>query len=181
MEFKNSLRKKILTKRKKFFIHKFHTENELILENINIVINSLNNNVLGLYLALSGEPNLDKIAMLYNGHSIALPKVAGGLMQFVHYKIGDKLEKTENGFWQPISNIELNPNIIIVPGLAYSIKGYRLGFGRGYYDKYLASKKNLSSIKIGVCFDEFLLEYIPNEKHDIKFDYIITDKMILKL
>lgn len=205
MKTKNQLRKKILIERQHFDIYKYHVENELIIENVKIVLDSLHNDFnaennkiiklkahdievlnpncgLGNYLPLKGEPDLTKI-MIHSNWTIALPKIDGSQIKFVYYKIGDKLENTEKKIQQPISDVELTPGVIIAPGLAYSLKGYRLGFGGGHYDRYLAKKNNLSKpiIKIGVCFNEFLLEYLPQEKHDIKFDYIITDKIILKL
>ena len=70
---------------------------------------------------------------------------------------------------------ELKPDIVIIPSLAYSLHGNRLGFGMGYYDKYF-NKIDVNSkiIKLGVCFHEYLYEYLPTEDHDIKMDYIIT-------
>jgi 5-formyltetrahydrofolate cyclo-ligase len=53
-----------------------------------------------------------------------------------------------------------------------------LGFGVGYYDKYFTKIQN-SIVKIGVCFHEYLYEYLPQEDHDCKMDYIITDKNII--
>jgi 5-formyltetrahydrofolate cyclo-ligase len=52
----------------------------------------------------------------------------------------------------------------------------------GCYDKYFSDPIiNISTIKIGVCFDKYLLESLPIEKHDTKFNYIITEQTILKL
>lgn len=203
MNLKNILRAKILAERKSFDAYKFYLPNEVIIENTRQVIDSLCKNfktenkkliklkgheievfntdyTLGLYLPLKGEPDLTKI-MVYTDSALALPKIVGSQIKYVNYQIGATLEKNDRQFQQPVSDIEVIPKIIIAPGLAFSIKGYRLGFGSGHYDQYLSNKPDKSIIKIGVCFDDYLLEYIPNEKHDIKFDYIITDKTILKL
>ena len=106
-------------------------------------------------------------------------------IKFVHYQLGAKLEKTAKSIMQPISDVNVQPIIIIVPALAYSLQGYRLGFGSGHYDRYFAEHTDFNNkkpiIKIGVCFDKYLLEFLPTESHDIKFDYIVTDEIILKL
>jgi 5-formyltetrahydrofolate cyclo-ligase len=206
MNSKQTLREKILSEREVFNEYKFHVENELIIENINIIINALYKDLIaeekrtvkfktndleifntrqavGLYLPIKGEPDLTKI-MLYNDWIFALPKIKGNKIKFVDYQVGDKLEKKEKAIMYPISDIQLKPTIIIVPGLAYSLKGYRLGFGSGHYDKYFSQQiesDNKSIIKIGVCFGKYLLEFLPNESHDIKFDYIVTEEIILKL
>jgi len=199
---KQLLREKILAERRSFDIYKFEVENEAIIRNVKLVIDSLYRNfksdvkkiikleghelevfnsdyALGLYLPLAGEPDLTKI-MLYTDSALCLPKMDNDQIKYVNYQLGAALEKSDKQFQQPVSDVEVVPKVIIVPGLAFSIKGYRLGFGRGHYDQYL-KKHHQSYIKIGVCFDDYLHEYIPNEAHDIKFDYIITDKTILKL
>lgn len=67
-------------------------------------------------------------------------------------------------------------DVILVPGLAFDIKGSRMGFGKGYYDKLLSK---ISALKIGLCYDFQLLNNIPNDKHDIPMDIIITEERII--
>lgn len=207
MNCKRTIRKKILTERRTFNEYKFHNENELIIGNVSIILKSLykkiltgekknlhfkNHNVeicnteqsVGLYLPIKGEPDLTKI-MLYNScWTFALPKIEDNRMRFVHYQIGAKLEKKTHYLMQPESNVQINPAIIIAPALAYSQQGYRLGFGSGHYDRYFSQQEEVANqhiIKIGVCFDKYLLESLPNENHDTKFNYIVTEEMILRL
>lgn len=187
-DLKKAIRKEILIKRKHFDLDEFHTENDLIIKNVQTLLSALYKDLtpkreLGLYLPLKGEPDLTKI-MLNSKWAVSLPKIEDNKIKFVYYKIGDKLKKCEKGTMQPVSDSASIPNVIFAPGLSYSTKGHRLGFGGGYYDKYFSERKSITTtapIKIGVCFDEFLIEYLPSEKHDIKFDYIITNKTILKL
>ncbi len=68
------------------------------------------------------------------------------------------------------------PDVIILPGLAFSKSGERLGRGKGFYDKYLS---NFSGVKVGVCFSDQLEEEIPTESHDIVLDYIVTENEII--
>lgn len=73
------------------------------------------------------------------------------------------------------------PDVLLVPGLAFSKKGKRLGRGKGFYDKYLENHK---TIKIGLCFEvqleENLRREIPSEVFDIEMDYIVTELGIYK-
>lgn len=137
-------------------------------------------NSIGLYLPLKGEPDLT--SLLDNNWVFCLPKINGDKIEFVHYHKSMVLEKGSKGIKHPSSDTILVPSIVIVPGLAYCQKGYRLGFGSGCYDKYFSRHIiNTPTTKIGVCFDKYLLESLPIEKHDIKFNYVITENTILKL
>ena len=81
-------------------------------------------------------------------------------------------------YFEPASNNVVIPDLIFIPGIAFDIKGYRLGMGKGHYDKYLAGHK---AIKIGICRGTNLLTTIYPESHDIKMNHIITEDMILNL
>lgn len=83
------------------------------------------------------------------------------------------------GLMQPESNINVVPELIFVPGLSFCVSGYRLGFGKGYYDKYFRNHPNIT--KVGVCFHESLVETLPYNLNDIRMDYILTDKAIIVL
>lgn len=67
-------------------------------------------------------------------------------------------------------------DIIFIPCVSFNKNKYRIGYGKGYFDKYLQDKKNI--ITIGCCF-EFLESEFENETHDIKLDYVITENKIL--
>jgi 5-formyltetrahydrofolate cyclo-ligase len=93
----------------------------------------------------------------------------------------------KNGLTYPVNPVTIYKNlnearfkredIIIVPGLAFSIKGERLGYGRGAYDRMLA---NHESLKVGVCYDFQVTRNLPQEQFDIAMDMIITEKSDFK-
>lgn len=66
-------------------------------------------------------------------------------------------------------------DVAIIPGIAFTPSGGRLGFGKGYYDKFLSEFKG---IKIGICYEFQLLDKLPLSEHDINMDIIITEKRI---
>ena len=68
--------------------------------------------------------------------------------------------------------------VAIIPGIAFDKKGYRIGYGKGYFDRLLPK---MNALKIALAFDFQLLDELPREKHDVKMDMIITDKRILRL
>lgn len=70
-------------------------------------------------------------------------------------------------------------DLMIIPGICFDIEKNRIGFGKGYYDRYL--QINSSTEKMGICFyEQLLLEgHIPSDEFDIKMDMIITDREIV--
>lgn len=82
------------------------------------------------------------------------------------------------GIKEPTSIIPARPediDIAIIPGIAFGKDGSRLGFGKGYYDKFLEC---FSGIKIGICYDFQIFDTLPVSKHDINMDIIVTEKRI---
>jgi len=80
----------------------------------------------------------------------------------------------------PESEIESSwPDVVIVPGLAFTSAGDRLGQGGGWYDRYLAEVRR-DCITIGVCFAEQVLEVLPVEPHDVAVDHVVTDQGVVR-
>ena len=72
----------------------------------------------------------------------------------------------------------VKPDLLIIPGLAFGKNGERLGRGKGYYDRYLEHFKGL---KIGICFEDQILDKLPMDKFDQRMNIIITDKNIYEV
>lgn len=84
--------------------------------------------------------------------------------------------KSALGFQEPTDgdNVELSQlQGVVVPGLAFDLKGHRLGRGRGFYDQTLEGFKGSL---IGVCYQSALVDEIPTEAHDLKCQYIVTEE-----
>ncbi len=67
------------------------------------------------------------------------------------------------------------PEVLVIPGLAFSRDGHRLGRGKGYYDRYLES---FSGIKVGVCYEEQMRSEVPCDEHDQMMDYVVTQNEV---
>ena len=70
------------------------------------------------------------------------------------------------------------PDLIFVPGLAFSKDGHRLGRGAGFFDRLLAGRA-ARAFKIGICFSFQLVDAVPTERHDIEMDILVTDGRVL--
>jgi 5-formyltetrahydrofolate cyclo-ligase len=67
--------------------------------------------------------------------------------------------------------------VIFIPGLAFDVKGYRLGYGGGFYDRVLRETR---ALKVGVCYSFQLVESLPVEPHDVPVDLILTESGIIR-
>ena len=106
---------------------------------------------------------------------IVLPVISGDDMHFYPYTGKENLKKGALGIAGPVSGDIIPPeniDLFVVPGIAFDHTCNRLGRGKGYYDRYLAS---INKPIIGLCFDCQLVESIPYEKHDKKMTMVITE------
>ena len=131
--------------------------------------------VIGLYFSMKSEVDTKELIKesLLLGKKILLPRIINkNKMIFIEINDDTKYEKNSFGVMEPIGEEENNIDLIICPGVAFDKDNNRLGYGRGYYDKYLL-KHNI--YKIGICYHEQLIDKIDIEEHDIKMDLVITD------
>jgi len=71
------------------------------------------------------------------------------------------------------------PDVVIVPGLAFTAAGDRLGQGGGWYDRFLSDARP-DCVAIGDCFNEQIVDALPTEPHDITMDVVVTDRGVLR-
>ena len=138
---------------------------------------------LALYYPASFETNVLKL--LENKHminkNILLPVIEeNNRMSFFSWKKNNVLLVNKYGILEPIKNKFKIPNLILVPILAFDRNKYRLGYGKGFYDRYLNKylKKSSNILTVGVAFSFQKYHKLPIEKNDVKLDYILTEKGI---
>ena len=122
-----------------------------------------------------------------NKKNIIVPYVEKNnpILQLSKLNSFDDLEPKTFGILEPkdgkIKKFDANElGLVIVPGIAFDENGHRIGYGYGYYDRFLR-KLNKNKTKIGLCYDFQLVDKIPEEKHDVPMDIIITEKRIVKV
>lgn len=106
-----------------------------------------------------------------------LPKINDGEMEFYMYDENTMLAEGAFHILEPKSDVKLLPDkntLVIMPGAVFDDKHNRIGYGGGYYDRYLMNNPFCS--KIAVCYEFQIVADIPSEKHDIKPELIITEK-----
>jgi 5-formyltetrahydrofolate cyclo-ligase len=130
------------------------------------------NVVCGIYIPMYYEPNILAIVP-HPGISFALPKIIDGNMEYVQFSQDVSTNKHFKLLLEPSSQAVLKPDIIFVPGMAFDKMGYRLGLGKGHYDKYLSTNPGVYSI--GICFRQNIFQKLPIEPHDHRMDEVITD------
>lgn len=121
-------------------------------------------------------------AALVSGKTIAIPKIYNKTnMEFCFIKDFDDICEGYCNIPEPISNNISNEKevLIIMPGLAFDENKNRIGYGGGFYDKYLANHSDVNFLKVALCFDFQLLDNIETEEHDAKVDVIITPSKII--
>lgn len=175
---KSLIRKKLLKKREENYL-----KNNQI--NIRPIIKILKkrkfkNKILGGYYPYNYEidimPLVEKFQKL--NYSITLPKIGmNSEMNFFQWSTKDPLSINKFGIPEPISNKTKFPDILLVPLLAFDKNFNRIGYGGGFYDRYINRLKKIKKIiTIGVAYSFQKIKKIPVEKYDIKLDFVVTEK-----
>ncbi len=119
---------------------------------------------------------------LKDGKKVAVPKCLNemGLMKFYYIKSMKDLELGKFSLLEPDPKkcklaTNFKNSICIVPGFSFDPQGYRLGYGKGYYDRFL-SKYN--EIKIGICYNNCVCNKLPHGKYDVSVNYLFTEKYV---
>lgn len=132
----------------------------------------------GLFCALGDEPDTGAALRRWAaaGKRIAVPRVEGERMRFFLYDPAVTV-RGAFGIEEPGPGAALcapgELEAVIVPGVAFTAAGERMGRGRGYYDRYLAQPE-LRAVKIGVCYTHQLADALPVEPHDVRMDHVIA-------
>ncbi|MFH1306565.1 MAG: 5-formyltetrahydrofolate cyclo-ligase [Candidatus Micrarchaeota archaeon] len=183
---KHSLRKKFLAIRKKAHASISDDEKQLIFRHLLQIPQFLNAKTIMLYMSKNSEVPTEKLilSLLNSGKKIALPHTNIQDTSITPYYISSlsQLEPSSFGVLEPNLKCKIcyikNIDIIIVPGIAFDEKRMRLGYGLGFYDRFLSSA---SSPSIGICYDaQISPSPLPHEHHDIPLNFVASEKRIIK-
>ena len=174
---KSVIRKKILKVRKK------KSKNlEINFGNILKILNKskISGKIIGGYYPYNHEVNTLKILEKFEklNYQISLPKIKkNSQMDFFKWSVKDLLSINKYGIPEPITDKIVYPNILLVPLIAFDKHLNRVGYGGGFYDRYLERVKKIKNIMtIGLAYSFQKVQKIPVNKYDIKLDFIVTNE-----
>lgn len=129
------------------------------------------------YLPFNQEVDTTPILMqaLRDGKKVALPKIYGTEMRFVWVTDLTAVQKAGLGCPEPIADAPIadDPDaLVLLPGLAFDLRGGRMGYGGGFYDRFLAGESHHPTVAL--CYGFQLMPRVPTEEHDLRADCIIT-------
>ena len=137
------------------------------------------------YVNFGTEADTHKILnrALADGKAVYVPRCVPNTNRMMFYRMlsFDELTPGAYGIAEPEENAsnvykDTEGALCLVPGLAFSPGGGRLGYGKGYYDTFFARHR---ALKIGLCYDFQLVPQIPMQPHDVRMDGILTDRTFL--
>ena len=102
-------------------------------------------------------------------------------MNFCKWSRRDPLKINKYGIPEPVTSKIIYPDILLVPLVAYDSNLNRLGYGAGFYDRYIEKIEKIKKVtKIGLAFSFQKISSIPINQYDKKLDFIVTEKEILR-
>ena len=175
---KSEIRKKIFKIRKQNSSKNFKIDFKDILNFIKK--NKITGKIVGGYYPFNYEINTIDILKKFEkfNFKISLPKTKkNSQMDFFLWTTKSPLSINKYGIPEPISDKVIYPSILLVPLVAFDRHLNRVGYGGGFYDRYIKKlKKKKKIITIGLAFSFQKVKLVPTNKYDIKLDFIITNK-----
>ena len=175
---KSQIRKKILKIRKQKTIKKFIFNFDLILDILKK--KKVSGRILGGYYPYNYEIDILQILEKFEQKKfiITLPKIKkNSQMNFFQWSKNDPLSINKFGIPEPISKVVKYPDVLLVPLLAFDKNFNRIGYGGGFYDRYIKKiRKRKKVLTIGFAYSFQKFKKVPTNNYDIKLDFIITNK-----
>ena len=134
---------------------------------------------LALYSPINNEVATEQVFLTARelNKQVCYPQVVGEDLEFFEISSLDELKIGTFGVAEPEgrnSKLLTDIDLIIVPGVAFDLRGHRIGYGRGFYDRWLAGKTT-ELVSVGFCFNIQLCELLPTEDNDQALNYIVTE------
>ncbi len=178
---KKSLRSLFLEKRDNTSFDFMKIASEKIQKRLKKINAFRNAQKIGVYYPIGSEILTQDIIqeLLSNGKDVFLPKVIEKEMEFRKIIDFSSLEKGSFDIMEPKDDCEIDNDleVVLVPTVGISPSGIRLGYGHGFYDRFLAEHK---SVTISLSLEKQIVKKIPKSEHDIMIDWIITEDRILE-
>ncbi len=181
---KTGLRRKMLESRKSLSADEYRGKSLIIQQRLISSEEYSRAQALVLYSSIHNEVETQKVIefSLSSGKKVILPVVSDGKLLFRELTGMSDLCKGKFGILEPrATNMVFDPelaDLIVLPGIAFDLKGHRVGYGKGYYDKSLHRLEGQGKL-VALCYDFQLVDEIAGEPHDVRVDMIITERRIV--
>ena len=179
---KVALRKHLLEKRDAISAELRDILSKEIHQNLKRITSFTNSQNIACYFPIGSEVNTRDIMLdiLQQDKNLLLPKIVNDNLEFYIVPNLEKLEKGSFEIMEPKDSCKKAEkiNCILIPTVGISKTGIRLGYGKGYYDKFLSST---DAVKISLTYAKQIVKSIPNDSHDVKIDWIITEDENVKI
>lgn len=183
---KKEIRKKVLAERRQLKIEDWLSRSEAIRQNL--LNSSFYEEARTIHCFVSinerKEVNTHPLVakIIKDGKKVAVPVTDFEAGSLKHALISDTETMKPNkwGIPEPVEYTEArleDIDLVLVPMAAADVYGNRLGYGKGFYDRFL---QQVQAVKAGLIFSEFILDEIPAENFDVKMDILITEKSIIR-
>jgi len=178
---KKSLRNLFLKKRDNTSFDLMKIASQKIQKKLKKISSFQNAQRIGAYYPIGSEILTQDIIqeLLSNGQEVFLPKVVGKKMEFRKIIDFSSLEKGSFDIMEPKDDCKVNNSldVILVPTVGISPTGVRLGYGYGFYDRFLAEYKITT---ISLTLEKQIVKNIPKLEHDILIDWIVTEDRVVE-
>jgi len=179
---KNQLKESILEKRNSLSREEILEKSEKIKSNLFNLQYYKHSKTAMFFVSFNSEVHThDMIKESLKNKTVILPKVAQHEIEPSVVIDFDNLIPGKFGVLEPIEAMKIahkNIDLVLVPGIVFDKEGHRVGYGFGYYDKFL--RKMPKAVKIGLAFDFQIVDKLPKETHDVPVDMVVTEKMIVE-
>lgn len=134
-----------------------------------------------LYISANNEVDTTPIIehALYSGKQVAAPRVLGRDMEFIAFSHMSELASGAFGILEPVGEqvVSTRDALLIMPGVAFDEQCNRIGYGGGFYDRYLSSHE--AAVKIALAYELQVVRQLDAEVFDVKPDIVITEKRMI--
>ena len=172
---KKALRKEIAAKKALLTQAQIENTSEALAQQLFSHPLYLNANTVYAYLSYNQEVRTAPIIQnaLSQGKRVAVPKIYGTEMRFVYITENSAIAPGYKGIPEPVEDdiAEDRSALVLMPGLAFTLQGQRMGYGGGFYDRFLEKEPHPT---LALCFDFQFLPELPTEQHDLPVDAVLS-------
>ncbi|MEM8673780.1 MAG: 5-formyltetrahydrofolate cyclo-ligase [Cyanobacteria bacterium P01_G01_bin.67] len=174
---KSSLRRKILQQRQSLSPLEWQTRSSLICDRLQSSVLFKEAKTILAYFSFRQEADLTPIFTL--DKNWAFPRCVGKSLVWHSWQPGENLQSGQYGIKEPLPSASVilpaYADLILVPTVAADGRGYRLGYGGGFYDRLLSSEEGSAIATIGIVFDFAYISELPIDSWDVKLNFICTE------